>query len=347
MNSKYQCTILVLLLVISLQVQAQSPVGKFENLVFEGAGMRGLAYTGVITELDTMGILQDVKKVGGTSAGSIISLAIALGYTPEEITEIIYDTDFSSFNDGSIFSGVRRLKRNYGWYKGDKFTQWLEDLIASKTGNADITFKALHQQGYKDLYVVATSLNHQKNIVFSHETYPDMQVKHAIRASMSIPLYFQAVFVDKNGKVYHRQEANPDMDLMVDGGITGNFPIDIFDTDTLIRGRRFRVANPKTLGVRIDSDNQITYDRINQQLAPYDVQNVRDYIEAFYNYVVESLNRHDLNQDDWSRTISVSDAGIGPKIKNLSEEEKQSLIDSGREGVRAFFENNLAQTGEE
>lgn len=317
---------------------------QYENLVFEGAGMRGLAYTGVITELNDQGILDNIQNVGGTSAGSIVSLAISLGYTPEEITEIIYSTDFSKFNDAGFmfFSGLRRLKKNYGYYKGDKFVKWLERIIEEKTSNPDITFQELHDQGFKDLYVVATSLNRQQNVVFSKDTYPNMKVKHAIRASMSVPLYFQAVFVDKEGNVFDRSVATPDMDLMVDGGITGNFPIDIFDSITVVRGREIRIANPKTLGIRIDSDRQIKYDRETHELAPYDIDNVKDYMQAFYLYVVESLNRKTLTDDDWMRTISVSDAGIGPKIKRLSDEQKQALIESGKQGVKFFFDSNVA-----
>ncbi len=340
---KRNFSLLLLLILVSLQANSQDT--QYENLVFEGAGMRGLAYTGVITELEQQGVLENINKVGGTSAGSIVSLALSLGYTPEEITEIIYSTDFSKFNDAGFifFSGIRRLKRNYGYYKGDKFVKWLEDIIDEKTCNPDITFQELHDAGFKDLYVVATSLNRQQNIVFSYETYPNMKIKHAIRASMSVPLYFQAVFVDKEGNVYTRNEATPEMDLMVDGGITGNFPIDIFDSTAIVMGREIRIANPKTIGIRIDSDQQIEYDRDSHELAPYDVQNVKDYMQAFYLYVVENLNRKTLTDEDWVRTISVSDAGIGPKIKRLSNDQKKALIESGKQGTRFFFDTNIAE----
>lgn len=320
--------------------------GQYENLIFEGAGIRGLAYTGVITELDEKGVLENIKKVGGTSAGSIISLVISLGYTPKEITEIIYSTDFSKFNDAGFmfFSGLRRLRKNYGYYKGDRFLKWLENIIAEKTSNPDITFQELDDRGFKDLYVVATSLNRQQNIVFSKDTYPNMKIKHAIRASMSVPLYFKAVFVDQDGDVYDRSEATSSMDLMVDGGITGNFPIDIFDSVAVVRGGEVRIPNPRTIGIRIDSDQQIKYDQDTHKLAPFDVDNLKDYMQAFYLYVVENLNRRILTDEDWVRTISVSDAGIGPKIKKLSKDQKLALIESGRRGVRFFFDSKVAAT---
>jgi NTE family protein len=67
--------------------------------------------------------------------------------------------------------GFHRLRKYYGWYRGKRFERWLEELIKTKTGNSDINFAALHQQGSRALYVTGTSLNKQRLIVFSHERY--------------------------------------------------------------------------------------------------------------------------------------------------------------------------------
>ena len=45
----------------------------------------------------------------------------------------------------------------------------------------------------------------QELVILSNETYPKMKVKDAVRISMSIPIYFQAVFVDSIGKTYSEQ----------------------------------------------------------------------------------------------------------------------------------------------
>jgi NTE family protein len=87
----------------------------------------------------------------------------------------------------------------------------------------------LHAKGFKDLYITGTCLNKQQLIVFSYETYPKMKVKDAVRISASIPLYFEAVFIDKDGKVISHPKRKEGLDIMVDGGFTGNFPIRMFD----------------------------------------------------------------------------------------------------------------------
>lgn len=300
-----------------------------KNLVFEGAGIRGIAYCGAIHELETRNLLQSVEKVGGTSAGAIIALTLSLGYSSSEINDIISSTNFKKFNDGRFFfaGGINRTGKYFGWYRGNKFESWLEKIIAAKTGNADITFAELQNKGYKDLYVTGTCLNKQQLIFFSYETYPNMKVKDAVRISMSIPLYFEAVFIDAAGNVVHHPRKKDGLDVMVDGGFTGNFPVTMFDG----------AGNCCTLGFRIDNEEQVKNDKGEKNIAAMPVTNFRQYINAFYNIVIENLNRQQLSETDWARTVSISDGKIGPKIRKLSAEEKNLLIENGKQATRSFF----------
>ena len=303
-----------------------------KNLVFEGAGIRGIAYCGALGELEKQGLLRQVEKVGGTSAGAIMALTVALGYSSDEINRIIATTDFRQFNDGRYFfaGGINRTNRYFGWYRGKKFEGWLEKIIADKTGDAGITFEELHQRGYKDLCVTGTNLNKQQLVFYSKETYPRMKVKDAVRISMSIPLYFEAVFIDTAGRVMPHPKNKEGLDVMVDGGFTGNFPLHMFDGAGGINGG--------TLGFRIDSDEQIRNDKGDNKLAPMPVNNFRQYTSAFYNLVIESMNRQQLSGDDWKRTVSISDGKIGPRIRKLSAAEKNRLIENGRQATRLFLE---------
>ena len=318
---------------------AQNP--EIKNLVFEGAGIRGLAYAGTLNVLQEKNMLAQIEKVGGTSAGAITAMLIALGYNGEKVFNILSETKFHKFNDGRFFfiGGIHRMRKKYGWYRGKKFIKWVENLIHQKTGNKDITFLELHQQGFKDLYAVGTCLNQQKMIVFSKETYPNMKIKNAIRISMSVPLYFEAVFIDKEGNIFSKQNKEMDLDVVVDGGIIGNFPIDIFDKiDKDANGKETRIPNPHTLGIRIDSKEQIEHDHITKELIPVKINNLRDYIQAFYLFTLENLNRNTLTEEDWERSISISSEGIGPKIKRLSEEQKLKLMNSGERYTLKYFE---------
>ena len=156
-------------------IHAQTPP-IIKSLVFEGAGVRGIAYCGAVQEMESKKMMDSIERVGGTSSGAIIALTISLGYSGKEIENIISKTNFKKFNDGGFFfiGGINRLNKNFGWYKGKKFGKWLEKIIKEKTGNENITFEELHQKGFKDLYITGTSLNKQKAVVFSYESYPKM-----------------------------------------------------------------------------------------------------------------------------------------------------------------------------
>lgn len=315
---------------------------QVKNIVFEGAGIRGIAYAGVISELEQTGTLRHVEKVGGTSAGAITALLLCLGYSSSEITGIVHHTPFRKFNQGRFLfpGGIHRLRNYYGWYHGEKIEKWLDDLISAKTGNGAITFRELHDRGYKDLYITGTCLNKQRLVVFSHETYPHMKVRDAVRISTSIPLYFEPLFLDPNGVVVRHPRNTRGLDIMVDGGFTANFPIRIFDSTRYTNPSRPNAfaVNPHTVGFRIDSKEQIDSDQEGAGLAPVPVSRFNHYMRAFYTLILEQLNRQTLTAEDWARTVSINDGQVGPRIRKLSGQEVTTLTTNGATATRNYLQ---------
>ena len=62
---------ILLILLFCQQLYAQNTI---KNLVFEGAGVRGIAYAGAIMELENNKLISQIEKVGGTSAGAITAM---------------------------------------------------------------------------------------------------------------------------------------------------------------------------------------------------------------------------------------------------------------------------------
>jgi NTE family protein len=108
-------SILIILFILYSRIAAQD--GGIKNLVFEGAGLRGIAYCGAIHELESRKVIEGIEKVGGTSAGAVTALCISLGYTSDEIARLLYSTNFKKFNDGRFFlaGGINRMKKYFGW----------------------------------------------------------------------------------------------------------------------------------------------------------------------------------------------------------------------------------------
>ena len=321
----------ILILIASHQIvlMAQTKM-MIKNLAFEAAGIRGIAYCGAIQEMESKNLMKTVEKVAGTSSGAIVALLVSLGYSGYEIEKLIGETNFKKFNDGNFlfFGGVNRMKNYFGWYRGKKLKNWLGKIVEQKTGNADITFKELHQKGFRDLYVTGTCLNQQKQIIFSYETYPKMKVRDAVRISAGIPLYFEAIFIDSTGKVFDQPLQKQGLYVMVDGGFLENFPIHIFTGSK---------DDSLTLGLRIDPDAQIKNDKQTQVLAEMPVGDLKEYLLAFYTLVIENLNRHQLTKFDWERTVSISDGNVPPKIKRLSKEQIKLLIENGRMAIKNYL----------
>lgn len=301
-----------------------------KNLVFEGAGLRGIAYCGAIQEMEAKNMMGNIEKVGGTSSGAIVALTISLGYSGKEIENIISKTKFKKFNDGSFFfiGGINRFNKYYGWYKGKKFDKWVGKIIEQKTGNAEITFEELYQKGFKDLYITGTSLTKQKAIIFSRETFPSMKVRNAVRISSSIPLYFEPIFIDSSGTLIYHPKQTHGLDILVDGGIVENFPIHMFDKET---------PDSNTIGFRLDHEAQIKSDSDTKALVEMKIGNLNEYFKAFYSIVIENLNRQKLTDTDWQRTISISDGNVQPRVRELLKEEINVLIENGRKAVRDRF----------
>jgi NTE family protein len=321
-------------------IPAPPIVPHYENLVFEGGGIRGVVYCGALMELDSRGLLKDVRRVAGTSSGAITACLLSVGYTPTEMADIIGGMNFGKLNDGGglFVGGLLRLKRRMGYYRGEKFLRWIEQLVANKTGNKDLTFLELKKLAekdstYRELVVTATCMNHQKAEYFDFYRYPNMRIVDAVRASMAVPLYFEPFVMDDAGHrvdVRHYADSNH---ICLDGGFLSNYPIWVFDQAPYICSPYY------TLGFRIDSEYQIEVDRTKTKTDPYyPIHGTKDLVGSTYYIMKENLNRFMLTELDWERTVSISDAGIGPKVKKLSTEQKELFLYEGKRGVTRYFQ---------
>ena len=56
-----------------------------------------------------------------------------------------------------------------------------------------------------------------------------MRVKDAVRISMSIPLYFQGVWINAEGEIVDLPKTTTGLELLIDGGLLANYTIFMFD----------------------------------------------------------------------------------------------------------------------
>jgi len=312
----------------------------YKNLVFEGGGIRGIAYVGAIEALEKEQVTAGIENVAGTSVGAITACLLSLGCTAGEMRDIMDDLRIQTFNDGRwfFFGGFARISNKFGWYRGDALEKWIDKHIKARTGSEGFTFRDLHKlksknAAFKDLYITATNLSRQQVTVFSWKNFPDMKISTAVRASMSVPLYFSAVFLDRAGnKITNNKKESDDCDVYIDGGVLANYPLTIFDS---LYEKKY------TIGCKLDRPEQITYRKSDPNgLAPYPIKNFKTYVSAFYNLMLEGMNSP--TPDEATRTIYISTGNINPRVRKISRQQKQLLYDNGKNAATKFFRANTS-----
>jgi NTE family protein len=322
------------------------PSFDFENLAIEGGGAKGVAYGGAVVALHQAGVLQKLKRVAGTSAGSISAGLIALGYTPEELHTTLMNLDLAKFkDDGSVF----RLVGQFGYYSGEYYLSWAQCQVARKTGDANTTFQQLHERNQKqslpDLYIITTDLTHARWEVLSHETVPCMPVALAMRLSGSLPFFFDALRLDLK-RFKHRPDgtcrapgelgSDKDGDVFSDGGVLFNYPLALFDTE-IVDGKPVERINFKSMGLHLDSRSD---DRKNLT-----INDLPQYAQAVATTLLQSqVDYFEHSPCDQARTARINDLGVSTEDFNLSRAEKLALIRSGFKGTCEYLKSWTPQS---
>jgi NTE family protein len=304
-------------------------MNQIENLVFQGGGIRGIAFGGALKWIEeNTEILKQIKRIAGSSAGSICAGALAVGYTPNEIIKLMKDTNFQQFKDGSTgilgkLWGLINIDTKYGYYKGDKFHQWYRQILSKKTNNGKITFAELFQEYGIELVLTGSNLNKSLPIYFSHKNYPDMEVAFAVRISMSFPGVFEAVKFEG--------------DLYVDGGLFNNYPIWIFDKEPDENLTDEHVINSKTLGFKLMSNGETENSTLYN--VNWKINNVYDYMKCLIEGMSNEIERAAIHPGYWNRSIPINTSNISSMDFDLSEKQKMMLIQHGYEAAKKFFQN--------
>ena len=224
--------ILITILLTVIQANSQT-VG----LVLSGGGAKGMAHVAVIRELEKNNI--PIDYIAGTSIGAIVAGLYAAGYTTDEMEELFRSDDF-------YFWATGQMQQEYRYYfkNSEPDPGWLQLSLAKKkekikllpptnlipTEQMDFAFMELtastsavchydFNQLMVPFFCVASDVKNNKPVILQSG-----DLGSAIRASMTVPFYFNPIEIDG--------------DLLFDGGILNNFPTDymkqIFKPDIII-----------------------------------------------------------------------------------------------------------------
>ena len=193
------------------------------GLVLSGGGAKGMAHISVIRVLEENNI--PIDYIAGTSIGAIVGGLYAAGYTTDEMEQLFRSDDFYFWTTGKI-------QREYRYYfkRSEPSPEWLRLKVAKREEKVkllppsyiipaeqmDFAFMELTaatnaacDYNFSNLMVpffcIAADVNKSQPVLLRSG-----DLGSAMRASMTVPLYFKPITIDGN--------------LLFDGGLLNNFP---------------------------------------------------------------------------------------------------------------------------
>ena len=296
------------------------------DLVLEGGGVKGIGLIGAFEELRKDGY--QPRRVAGTSAGAIVGSLIAAGMPVETLLTTMRSLDYKKFRDEGLVDRLGTLGKSVslaleqGIYEGNFLRNWLADQLGQLGVRTFADLKitepwAQHlppEQRYK-LVVVASDITGGRlaRLPWDYSRYglnPDDQlVADAVRASMSIPFFFEPIKL--GGQV------------LVDGGMLSNFPIGLFD----------KTPDWPTFGIKLSA-------QANANLVENPVNNTFDFAKAL---LATMINAHDqMHIDDpatAARTIFVETFKIKATNFDITGDEQTKLYESGQQAAKEFLKD--------
>lgn len=203
------------------------------GLVLSGGGAKGMTHIGVIRALEENNI--PIDYIAGTSMGAIIGAMYAMGYSPDDMEQLLASDEFKLWYSGEVeedymyyfkmnpptpeFLNIRMsLKDSLNLVKPQFLPSSMVNPIQMNLVFIDLFARATALCGtnFDNLFVpfrcVASDVYNKKQIVMRNGDLGD-----AVRASMSFPFVFKPIEI--NGT------------LAYDGGIYNNFPTDVMRDD--------------------------------------------------------------------------------------------------------------------
>lgn len=309
-------------------------LSNYTKIALEGGGVLGIAYVGALLKLEAEhpDFLDQIDGVAGTSAGAITALMLALRVEPHTMNQVMWNLSFPDFEDhGNLFQGLSR----YGLHPGTFALELFEKIITgeepkapnqdpSETGritfsNKDATFADLKASGGRDLRIFAGNLNRKSLQEFSWDATPDVSLAQAARASMSIPIFFEAfqMQVHDTGRGDVSSGETDEIDTFVDGGVLYNYPYTAFEEEGETLGMFFK---PQKSRIPIPKGKPITY------------------LKALVGTLLESRYTYAETEDIVKEnTIYIDTDGIRAVDFGLTDAQKKTLERNGMDAVANFL----------
>jgi predicted acylesterase/phospholipase RssA len=197
----------------NLDKNTSDKTNTIKNIALSGGASKGIAQLGALHYLYHNKLLNNVKRISGTSVGAMNALLFCIGYKPKDIYKMLKIVDMEKAIKPNIYKFIDKL----GMEDGKRMMIIIRRLIIAKKLDEDITFENIYNIFGYDLIITGSCITDKQVYYFSKENYPKMKILDAIRISISVPIFFTPFKFNNK--------------LFVDGGCMDNYPIHIFNDE--------------------------------------------------------------------------------------------------------------------
>ena len=184
---------------------------NIKHLVLSGGGLLGISYIGLFKYFEEKDYIKNIQSITGCSAGAIFGSLLAIGYTYNELNNIVKSMIFKDYLKINVDS-ILNFTNTKGFESGTNLNLFIRNCIKNKTGNENITFSQIQEKYNIKLQIGVTNLTKNKFELLNNITSPELPIHTAISASIAIPFIFEPIVINN--------------DIYCDGGVLDNLPID-------------------------------------------------------------------------------------------------------------------------
>ena len=269
-------------------------------LSLSGGGIKGFIHMGALKYLEDKKVLDQIEIFAGTSIGAILCAFLVLGYNVDEIFQFCINLDLNKILNISF----ENLMLSYGLDTGLRLDHIVRKLIIQKNYNENITLKELYDITNKKLITVTTCITTKNPIYMSHENYPDITLRLALRMSSCMPIIMTPI---KYQNKYY-----------IDGACLEHIPIDIFKNDL-----------NKLIAINIIYDNNVS-----------DINSIESYMYEIFKCIMNNTSKYMLYQD---HIINIINDEVLLVDLDITNETKYRIFNTGYNSIKNIIENQSTE----
>ena len=277
---------------------------NIDTLILSGGSTKGISFLGSINYLIENKYIdkyfKNIKKIICVSASYLFILAlILLNYDYGLIEKDLLTFDYNKFLDINDIS-LKNLVNEYGFINYSRTHIHIKNLLKEKYNVKSMSLLKLYKLSGIHIIVKVVNVSEQKVEYMDHINNPKMNILKLIQMTTAIPILIKPIKYKNN--------------LYCDGGLCGNCPIEIND-----------------------SDNYLSIDILPSKVSKK-INNLYDYLQSGWSMYTPDvlIRKYDKN----NIKIDLTELDLNPSSFDISYDMRKKLLIEGYRQTEQHFNHH-------